>query len=548
MKKLVSILICSLLLANVAFSQRAKEKSVKVQIMNYPVVAIKDVKSYKVLLHNGSIALEQASLKEKKGLKAKLQGAQDNINNIAPDYFSYSTFSLDAASPDVLIEVSYGEYRASDKQLKDRTIPCKREGEKLSKDNLLECPAFYYEIPYTLPFILKISDKAGKTLLLKQYSGEGINTFGYDASGMSGYLKSSELEAAYSNNPGSVQKNLSSQALISKLEEAEQEVQKAFFFYRSNEKIQIASATGKGLDYSTLDVAQEMAISGFEKLSKSDEGGAKADFEKAIATWKKEVAELNMNDDNARINRKIATDLYANLALIYMHIWDLENALTSVSEAQKLVKYASNLTKKDEIELLAERIAQRKLTFESYLANKHVKGTETKVENILEKIRVKETSYKVVTNEDKYNTFLAETNGSIPSQATLVAQTSQSKSTSKKENPYEAKVQKSSLQGYMLLLNSFIDGKFESLPLEICEISYLNELTIPYNTLKSLPSEIGKLTELKKLNLNNNKLTSIPAELGNLKNLTVLNIKGNAIPQSEIDHIQKMLPNCKIKF
>jgi Leucine-rich repeat (LRR) protein len=231
-----------------------------------------------------------------------------------------------------------------------------------------------------------------------------------------------------------------------------------------------------------------------------------------------------------------------------MHIWDLENALTSVSEAQKLVKYAGNLTKKDEIELLAERITKRKLTFESYLANKDVKGTETKVENILEKIRVKETAYKVVTNEDKYNTFLAETNSSIPSQATLVAQTSQSKSTSKKENPYEAKVQKSSLQGYMLLLNSFIDGKFESLPLEICEISYLNELTIPYNTLKTLPSEIGKLTELKKLNLNNNKLTSIPAELGNLKNLTVLNIKGNAIPQSEIDHIQKMLPNCKIKF
>jgi leucine-rich repeat protein SHOC2 len=119
---------------------------------------------------------------------------------------------------------------------------------------------------------------------------------------------------------------------------------------------------------------------------------------------------------------------------------------------------------------------------------------------------------------------------------------------SKKENPYEAKVQKTSLQGYMLMLNSFMDGKFETLPVEICEISYLNELSITNNTLTSLPSQIGKLTELKKLNLNNNKLTSIPAELGSLKNLTVLNIKGNAIPQSEIDNIQKMLPNCKIKF
>jgi hypothetical protein len=447
MKKLVFILICSVLLANVAFSQRSKDKSVKVQIINYPVVSIKDVKSYKVLLHNGKIILNQVDLKEKKGLKAKLQGAQDNINQVEADYFSYSAFNLDGVNPDVIIELSYGAYNPSNKQLKDRTIPCKRAGEKLSKDNLLECPAFYYEIPFSLPYILKISDKAGKTLFIKHYSGEGVNTFGYDASGMSGYLKTSELEAAYNNNPANVQKELSSKALVSKLEEAEKEVQQAFFFYRTNEKIQIASATGKGFDYTSLDGAQEIAIKGFEKLSKGQEIEAKSDFDKAIATWKKEVGELNMKDDNARINRKIATDLYTNLALVYMHSWDLENAMISVVEAQHLVKYASNLNKRDEIELLSEKIAQRKLTFESYAVNKHVKGTETKVENILEKIRVKETTYNVVTNQDKYNTFFEEAKGSNSSASQVVVQSSQS--TSKKENPYEAKVQKS-LQGYLL--------------------------------------------------------------------------------------------------
>jgi hypothetical protein len=546
MKKLISILVYCLLLANAAFSQRTTDKSVKARITNFPVVSVRDVKSYKVLLHNGKIALSQIDLKEKKGLTSRLQGVQDNINQVEPDYFSYSTFNLDGANPDVLIELSYGEYTPSDKQLKDRTIPCKRAGEKLSKDNLLECPAFYYEIPYTLPYILKISDKAGKTLLLKHFTGEGVNTFGFDAAGLDGYLKTSELEAAYNTNSAAVQKNLSTKALISKLEAAEQEVQKAFFFYRTGEKIQIASATGKGLDYSTLDAAQEMAVSGFEKLSKGDEGGAQSDFGKAIATWKKELAELNIKDDNARINRKIATGLYSNLALVYMHSWDLENAVTSVSEAQKLVKFASNLTRKEEIELLAEQIARRKSTFEGYLANKGAKGTEAKAENILEKIRVKETPYPVVTGEDKYNTFLAQTTSTGSSLAK--AESKELPSASKKENPYEAKVQKTSLQGYMLLLNSFMDGKLETLPVEICEISYLNELTIANNTLTSLPSQIGKLTELKKLNLNNNKLTSIPAEVGNLKNLTVLNIKGNAIPQSEIDNIQKMLPHCKIKF
>jgi hypothetical protein len=56
-----------------------------------------------------------------------------------------------------------------------------------------------------------------------------------------------------------------------------------------------------------------------------------------------------------------------------------------VGEAQKLVKFASNQTKKEEIELLADRIAQRKLTFESYLANKGIKVRKPKQKTSLKK-------------------------------------------------------------------------------------------------------------------------------------------------------------------
>lgn len=51
-----------------------------------------------------------------------------------------------------------------------------------------------------------------------------------------------------------------------------------------------------------------------------------------------------------------------------------------------------------------------------------------------------------------------------------------------------------------------------------------------------------------RLNLSNEKLTNIPKEVYNFVNLQELNLGVTVIPQTEIDQLQKQLPNCKIIY
>ena len=74
-------------------------------------------------------------------------------------------------------------------------------------------------------------------------------------------------------------------------------------------------------------------------------------------------------------------------------------------------------------------------------------------------------------------------------------------------------------------------------------MSYLLKRRIPY-----LPESIGNLTNLTRLDLSLNGLTSLPESIGNLTNLTDLMLNGNTLPQSEIERVQRLLPNCEVMF
>ena len=99
---------------------------------------------------------------------------------------------------------------------------------------------------------------------------------------------------------------------------------------------------------------------------------------------------------------------------------------------------------------------------------------------------------------------------------------------------------------YLNVLN-LVSHDIPSIPSEIAGMKELVVLNMPNNNLTSLPKEIGQLTKLRNLNLSKNDLTSLPKELGNCTNLKTLNLtENNNIPSSEIEKIQKLLPNCVI--
>ncbi|MCA9953848.1 MAG: leucine-rich repeat domain-containing protein [Anaerolineales bacterium] len=70
---------------------------------------------------------------------------------------------------------------------------------------------------------------------------------------------------------------------------------------------------------------------------------------------------------------------------------------------------------------------------------------------------------------------------------------------------------------------------FSTLPPEIGNLTNLRRLTLSSGNLPTLPPEIGKLTNLRHLALTGNNLTALPPEFYNLVNLTTLDLSGNKL-------------------
>lgn len=114
------------------------------------------------------------------------------------------------------------------------------------------------------------------------------------------------------------------------------------------------------------------------------------------------------------------------------------------------------------------------------------------------------------------------------------------------------------------------DNFFKIFPPSIYELENLKRLDIYENQIESFPSgmfkmksliglfindnnisnedlsEIYNLENLEVLDLRNNKITAFPPGIEKMKKLKVIYAKGNNIPYSEIDKVNRILPNLKI--
>lgn len=79
-------------------------------------------------------------------------------------------------------------------------------------------------------------------------------------------------------------------------------------------------------------------------------------------------------------------------------------------------------------------------------------------------------------------------------------------------------------------------------------IKNLESLSLSDNFITHIPPEIGQLINLTHLNLSKNKITRLPDSIAYLTQLETLDLNKNPMPKSEIDRIQKLLPNTEIYF
>lgn len=76
-----------------------------------------------------------------------------------------------------------------------------------------------------------------------------------------------------------------------------------------------------------------------------------------------------------------------------------------------------------------------------------------------------------------------------------------------------------------------IYGNLKAIPIELCKIESLRELSLDYNEIEYLPQEIGNLINLETLNIKENKLKELPEEFCNLHNLKEVSISENYLKE-----------------
>ncbi|MFW5761777.1 MAG: hypothetical protein ACOCXH_12430 [Cyclobacteriaceae bacterium] len=393
-----------MLISVLGYSQSINNQKVDVNYLNYPVVPVEGINTYKINIYPGSLDIEQQDIKEKRGLIAKLKNAKPN------DLYFAKQYQLTADNPDAHIEVAYGDFQIVGESLHDHEIPCNR-GEKITKESITKCPAFYYSVEFSLPVYITVSDKSGKVLMAEKLPAEGYTDFGYDDSKLSGFLTTNELKEAYAAKGSQV---VLENAFENKLEEAEDVIQQAFAFYYNEHRITVASAKDKDFDYSTLDDAQAQAIAAYETLATDPTGiQFKNGIQKPIEIWNNEVQSLDKYDKKARINSKIGAELNQNLALAYMFSRDFSNASKHIQETYYLLTSGSSqrLDKIREAEIFDSLIHVRSQYNVGLELNKNVDVSGlVKSESLMSPARNKEKNllYPVLVAGNQYFSTLAQ--------------------------------------------------------------------------------------------------------------------------------------------
>jgi internalin A len=88
-------------------------------------------------------------------------------------------------------------------------------------------------------------------------------------------------------------------------------------------------------------------------------------------------------------------------------------------------------------------------------------------------------------------------------------------------------------------------GRFSELPVEIGQLTNLQELVLSGGLLTELPEIIGQLTSLQDLVLNGNRLTELPKTIGQLTNLQMLYLSANYLtelpkPIGQLTNLQEL--------
>ena len=86
-------------------------------------------------------------------------------------------------------------------------------------------------------------------------------------------------------------------------------------------------------------------------------------------------------------------------------------------------------------------------------------------------------------------------------------------------------------------------GKLATLPLEVCELEWLEELDLNSAKFRALPKEMGKMKALQRLDLQSSQVSKLPDELAQLPSLKEINIRWSRL---DAEKVKAQFPKMKL--
>ncbi|MBS2213671.1 leucine-rich repeat domain-containing protein [Carboxylicivirga mesophila] len=431
-------------------------------------------------------------------------------------------------------EVAHTDISLGDKTVHKGANLCKAKGASIKDAKVIE--NYYYEVKHQTPSgILRITDNTGMVLFSKRTSeaGNSSTMFGKDDC----YFLEAILVDVWKKQADTYKEIVAEDEFANVQAKAQDFVDKAVMFRYVDEEVEVFyPKTSKEHNYDALQAVAQEAAEAY-KLINADyqHAEAKAKLETAIAAWEKELEQTDLNDRKSRINKKVAATLRANMALAYAYLQQYNDAIVQVNKALNMYSGMSN-NRTMKWEVLRDRCNEQN---GYYLLNK-----DTKVDLSARQVEV--TNRGMAAYEEFKNDYSAYASKQQMNEYAAAKDAHDKAVESGELNPYESMVTHTSTQGYMLMYMSF--NKLGEFPVEVCELTQLNQIYFKNQDIESIPIEIGQLVNLKRLDLSKNRIKLIPDEIGACKELKTIILKGNPLPQSELDKLTKLLPDCKVKM
>lgn len=547
-------------------AQRLKRNKLNYEYLEYPYVNLSSNSEIQITVFHHSQWVNADSYRgarSRKNLSSKYEKSE---------FFSPPQVSFQSKKGSVRIEIAFSELQVVSKEEAVHTIGCKIKGTKINsiksaKKNLKQCDGYYYKIGYQLPVILRITHENHQLLFSDQLQQTLHTTFGYDSTGLTGFLKKEALKDAFEK---SGLKSLDAEAHGVTLSLLFNKLNKALFFKKVEESQILYSARSRDYNYKILDEA----IQRVEDFLRHNEEG-KESIDLALNEWEELLEKKDLVDKNAKINWKVAAILNANLAITYMLKHNFDKAQYHSGEFKRLSALSSVTLFKERAREVHDLIQYRKEKFDAFQGLMDFDSLSS-APDILSHFLNRKNELQIERDEAKYSTFQQSQNleESLADKGIRKGKEKEATNEEKKHNKYRDRLQFTSVQGHILYLTPWVasDLKGKSLPVEVCLLTELNELRVMNLNLNSVPDEIQALVNLTRLDLSGNRLSELPNGIENLHKLKVLNlsrnnlkdlpmgiskltnlkklvVKDNPMSAEYIKELKKILPKkCKVKY